>query len=224
MSCITKMGRLKVHGTPMCGFGNWWHFLWTNGCIDLYLKDFSIGISWSPFVGFNESLWWPRCFKELSKDWSCESWAYCKHVLKKKIVWSFMFTFKTSSKWRELKRFKVDQDQVKEWIKLINTQSAQVVLRGTKWSHGMVSIVHYTLFTNPWSTWEFYVGLGMFPWACVKRKILYHPWRMTSSGDRHQVCGVQVQVEHHEEIKCLNLAIHCGVNGLVKMSRRVAHP
>ena len=48
--------------------------------------------------------------------------------------------------------------------------------------------------------------------------------RMTSSGDRHQDCRVQVQVEHHEEIKCLNLAIHCGVNGLVKMCRRVAHP
>ena len=48
--------------------------------------------------------------------------------------------------------------------------------------------------------------------------------RMTSSGDRHQDCRVQVQVEHHEEIKCLNLAIHRGVNGLVKMCRRVAHP
>ena len=48
--------------------------------------------------------------------------------------------------------------------------------------------------------------------------------RMASNGDCHQDCHVQVQVEHHEEIKCLNLAIHCGVNGLVKMSRRVAHP
>ena len=45
--------------------------------------------------------------------------------------------------------------------------------------------------------------------------------RMTSSGDRHQL---QVQVEHHEEIKCLKLAVHCGDNGLVKMFRRVAHP
>ena len=41
--------------------------------------------------------------------------------------------------------------------------------------------------------------------------------RMTSSGDRHQDCRVQVQVEHHEEIKCLMLADHCDVNGLVKM-------
>ena len=48
--------------------------------------------------------------------------------------------------------------------------------------------------------------------------------RMTSSGDHHQDCCVQFEVEHHEEIKCLNLAIHCPVNGLVKMCRRVAHP
>ena len=48
--------------------------------------------------------------------------------------------------------------------------------------------------------------------------------RMTSSGDRHQDFHVQVQVEHHEEIKCLKLAIHCGVYGLMKMCRRVAHP
>ena len=27
--------------------------------------------------------------------------------------------------------------------------------------------------------------------------------RMTLSGDRHQDCRVQVQVEHDEEIKCL---------------------
>ena len=32
--------------------------------------------------------------------------------------------------------------------------------------------------------------------------------RMTSSGDRHQDCRVQVQVEHHEEIKCLNFSIN----------------
>ena len=111
-----------------------------------------------------------------------------------------------------------------EWIKLINSQSAEDVPRGIKWSHGMVSIVHCTLCTNPWSTWEFFVGLGMLPWSCVKWKISYNPWRMTSSGDRHQDCGVQVQVEHHEEIKCLKLAVLCGDNGLVKMCGRVAHP
>ena len=60
---------------------------------------------------------------------------------------------------------------------------------------------------------------------------------MSSSGDRHQDCGVQVQVEHHEEIKCLKLAIiaeewlaHSGVwgsNHLVSIdptqSRKVVH-
>ena len=40
--------------------------------------------------------------------------------------------------------------------------------------------------------------------------------RMTSSGDRRQDCRVQVQVEHHEEIKCLKLAVHCGDNGLLR--------
>ena len=38
--------------------------------------------------------------------------------------------------------------------------------------------------------------LGTCPWACVKRKITYNPWSMTSN----QGCVVQVQVEHHEEI------------------------
>ena len=92
--------------------------------------------------------------------------------------------------------------------------------RYTEWDQvipWMVSIAHCALCTNPWSTWEFFVGLDMFPWTRVKRKILYNPWRMTSSGGRHQVCGVQVQVEHHEEIKCLKLAVHCGVNVLVNM-------
>ena len=64
-----------------------------------------------------------------------------------------------------------------EWIKLINSQSVEDVPRGIKWSHGMVSIVHCTLCTNPWSMWEFYVGLGTCPWACVKRKISYNPWK-----------------------------------------------
>ena len=79
-----------------------------------------------------------------------------------------------------------------EWIKLINTQSVEDVPRGIKRSHGVVSIVNYALCTNPWSSWEFFVGLG---------------------------CGVQVQVKHHEEIKCLKLAVHCGDNGLVKILR-----
>ena len=64
-----------------------------------------------------------------------------------------------------------------EWIKLINSQSVEDVPRGIKWSHGMVSIVHCALCTNPWSMWEFYVGLGTCSWACVKRKISLNPWR-----------------------------------------------
>ena len=48
--------------------------------------------------------------------------------------------------------------------------------------------------------------------------------RMTSSGDHHQDFHVQVQVEHHEEIKCLKPALHSGDNGLVKMCGRVARP
>jgi hypothetical protein len=123
--------------------------------------------------------------------------------------------------WKDSRLIKTKYE---EWFKLINTQSVEDVPSGIKWSHGMVSIVHYALCTNPCSMREFYVGLGMFPWACVKRKISFNPWRMTSSGDRHQDCGVQVQVEHHEEITCLKLAVHCGDNGLVKMCRRVAHP
>ena len=64
-----------------------------------------------------------------------------------------------------------------EWIKLINSQSVKDVPRGIKWSNGMVSIVHCTLCTNPWSMWEFYVGLSTCSWACVKRKISLNPWR-----------------------------------------------
>ena len=60
---------------------------------------------------------------------------------------------------------------------LINSHRVEDVLRGVKWSHGMISIVRCTLCTNPWSMWEIYVGLGTFPWACLKRKISYNPWK-----------------------------------------------
>ena len=64
LSSITKMGEIeRTCGAPMFDFGNWWQSLWTNGCLELYLKGLSIGFSWSPFVGFKESLWWPRCYK-----------------------------------------------------------------------------------------------------------------------------------------------------------------
>ena len=86
--------------------------------------------------------------------------------------------------------------KTKSRVNQVATDKAYKMYRGIKWSHGMVSIVHYALCTNPWSSWEFYVGLGMFPWTCAKRKITYNSGRMTSN----QGCVVQVQVEHHEEI------------------------
>ena len=95
--------------------------------------------------------------------------------------------------WKESRLIKT---KYREWFKLIITQSVEDTPSGIKWSHGLVSIVHCALCTNPWSLWEFYVGLGLLPWACIKRKTTYNPWRMTSN----QGCVVQVQVEHHEEI------------------------
>ena len=67
---------------PMFGFGNWWQSLWTNGFLELYLKSFSIGFSWSPFVGFKESLWWPRCYsrnypKSGQREDMIQGWSSC---------------------------------------------------------------------------------------------------------------------------------------------------
>ena len=181
----------------MFGFGNWLQSLWTNGCLELYLKDLSIGISWSPCVGFKEFMWWPRCYLgiiqrlvmwELSLLQACLGEEDCViiHVYLQDIIQ--MKRVENIQGWSRLSQ---------EWINLINSQSVEDVPRGIKRSHGVVSIVNYALCTNPWSSWEFFVGLG---------------------------CGVQVQVKHHEEIKCLKLAGHCGDNGLVKMCGRVAHP
>ena len=52
MSSITKMGEIESTWSPMCGFGNWWQSLWTNVCIELYLKDLSICNACRPYVGF----------------------------------------------------------------------------------------------------------------------------------------------------------------------------
>ena len=66
----------RTCGAPMFGFCNQWQSLWTNGCLEIYLKDLSIGFSWSTFVGFKESLWWPRCYSRnylkigLVRGWS----------------------------------------------------------------------------------------------------------------------------------------------------------
>ena len=59
-----------------------------------------------------------------------------------------------------------------------------------------------------------YVSMGLHQ----EEDIIQPMERMTSSGDRHQDCRVQVQVEHHEEIKCLKLVVRYGDNGLVKIS------
>ena len=67
------------------------------------------------------------------------------------------------------------------------------------------------------------MGLGMFPWACAKRKIPTHGVDDIKC-DRHHDCGVQDQVEHHEEIKCLKLVVHCGDNGIVEMCQIVVRP
>ena len=58
-----------------------------------------------------------------------------------------------------------------------------------------------------------YVSMGLRQ----EEDIIQSMDRITSSGDRHQDCGMQVQVEHHEEITSLMLCIHCGDNVLVKM-------
>ena len=77
LSSITKMGEIeRTCGAPMFGFGNWWQSLWTNGCLELYLKVLSIGFSWSTCVGFKESLCRPRCYSRnylkigLVRGWS----------------------------------------------------------------------------------------------------------------------------------------------------------
>ena len=67
------------------------------------------------------------------------------------------------------------------------------------------------------------LGLGISPWACIKRKISYSSWRMTSSGDRHQGCDVQVQDGHLEDFM-LEACNPFGDNGQVKMFLREALP
>ena len=63
LSAITKMGEIeRTCGATMFGIGYWWQSLWTNGCLELYLKVLSIGISWSACVGFKEFMCWPRCY------------------------------------------------------------------------------------------------------------------------------------------------------------------
>ena len=181
----------------MFGFGNWWQSLWTNGCIELYLKDVSIGISWSPCVGFKEFMRWPKCFSR-----NCPKIGHVSVELIANMSWRRRLCdhsclpsrhHPNKESWKDSRLIKTKSKNESSW----STHKAYKMYWGIKWSHGMVSIINYALCTNPWSSWELFVGLG---------------------------CGVQVLVKHHEEIKCLKLAIHYGDNGLVKMCGRVAHP
>ena len=167
----------------MFGFGNWWQSLWTNAFLELHLKVLSIGFSWSTCVGFKESLCRPRCYSR--------NYPKIGH-LRVELIASMSWRIRLCDHSCPPSRHHPNEES---WID--STHKAHKMYRGIKWSHGMVSIVHYALCTNPWYSWEFFVGLG---------------------------CGVQVQVEKHEEIKCLELSVHCGENGLVKMCGRVAHP
>ena len=67
------------------------------------------------------------------------------------------------------------------------------------------------------------MGLGVFPWARIKRKISYNPWRMTSREIviKIALCKFKWSITKRS---CLKLAVHCGDNGPMKMSGRVAHP
>ena len=66
------------------------------------------------------------------------------------------------------------------------------------------------LCTNPWSMCVVslcgvrYLSMGLHS----KGRSHLAQERMASSGDFHQVCCVQVQEEHHEDIICLKLVDH----------------
>ena len=61
LSSITKMGEIeRTCGAPMFGFGNWWQSLWTNGCLELYLKVFVHRL-------FLKSMCWFQGVYELTK-------------------------------------------------------------------------------------------------------------------------------------------------------------
>ena len=155
----------------MFGFGNWWQSLWTNGCLELYLKVLSIGFSWSTCVGFKESLCWPRCYLGLIQR--LVRWVLCllQACLEEEDCVIIHVYLQDIIQMKRVGKIQGWSRLSQEWIKLINSQSVEEVPRGIKWSHGMVSIVRCAFCTNPWSMWEFYVGLGTCSWACVKRKI-----------------------------------------------------
>ena len=145
MFSVIKSERARC---PMFGFGNWWQSLWTNGCLELYLKNLSIGFACRPYVGL-KVIW-----RRIWDDQGGYSWSYPKigHVRDEPIA---------STSWRRRlcghsclplrhhlneenwKDSRLIKTKYEEWFKLINTQSVEDVPSRIKWSHGMVSIVHY---------------------------------------------------------------------------------
>ena len=67
--------------------------------------------------------------------------------------------------WKDSRLIKTKSKSESSW----STHKAHKMYRGIKWSHGMASIVNYALCTNPWSSWEFFVGLGCGVQVQVKR-------------------------------------------------------
>ena len=102
LSSITKMGEIeRTCGAPMFGFGNWWQSLWTNGCLELYLKVLSIGFSLSTCVGFKESWCRPRCYSRNYQK--IGHVAVCKFkwsITKRSNAWSLPSIVVTMDLWR----------------------------------------------------------------------------------------------------------------------------
>ena len=113
---------------PHVWFWNWWKSRWTNGCLELYLKVLSIGFSWSTCVGFKESLCRPRCYSR--------NYPKIGHVsveLAAIMSWRRKLCDHSCLPSRhQMKRIGKIQGRSRlsqEWIKLINTQIIQDVLR-----------------------------------------------------------------------------------------------
>ena len=96
------------------------------------------------------------------------------------ISWSFMIIFKTSS-------FEERRKYTRLVSFVINTQSYKMYQVGLciSWYGKQLSIQLCEL-THDICVQHFYQWLGIFPWACINRKIPFCPWSMSPSGVRHQ--------------------------------------
>ena len=128
---------------------------------------------------------------------------YLQDIILLNIVWKDSRLIKTSAK---------------SDIKLINTQSIGDVPCGIMWSFGMVrlSIMLCVLIPDV-CVWCFYVRVGIFPWARVKRKTTYSPrendikWWWPSK----LMCASSRGASQRSHM--LEACRPFGVNGLVKM-------